>query len=58
MPPPIRLMDGTYSNEGRVEVFVNGVWGTVCDDSWSPADAQVRARSLLYWRVCFVTVLE
>ncbi|MGK0359186.1 MAG: cysteine-rich repeat protein, partial [Bradymonadia bacterium] len=30
----VRLKDGPAGNFGRLEIFANGVWGTVCDDGW------------------------
>ena len=40
-PPPIRLVGSNSSNAGRVELLLQGQWGTICDDYWSTTDAQV-----------------
>ena len=42
----IRLIDGFSLYNGRVEIFHEGRWGTVCDDFWNAADASVVCTSL------------
>ena len=44
----IRLAGGCEANYGRLEVFYNGEWGTVCDDGFSIREAHVACRQLGY----------
>ena len=44
----MRLAGGNIANEGRVEICMKNMWGTVCDDAWGSSDATVVCRQLGY----------
>ena len=44
----IRLQGGSTSNAGRVEVYCNGQWGTICDNGFGATDATTICKQLGY----------
>ena len=44
----IRLKGGPDAYSGRVEVYHNGEWGTVCNNNWGPSEADVACHQLGY----------
>ena len=44
----VRLFGSSTENKGRIEVYINSQWGTVCDDMFDATDATVACRELGY----------
>lgn len=44
----IHLVDGQTPLDGRVEVCLDGLWGSVCGNMWDYRDATVVCRQLGY----------
>lgn len=42
----VRLLNGTGRCSGCMEVLIQGMWGTVCDDFWDLAEAAIVCRQL------------
>ena len=42
----VRLADSSVPTDGRLEVYYNGAWGTVCDDNFDDQDASVACNML------------
>lgn len=56
-PVPLRLLGGKTEHEGRLQVMIDGKWGTVCDYGWTITNAALVCHQLglamnpLDWRL-------
>ena len=46
----VRLIGGSHSQEGIVEIAYNGRWGMVCDEGFTSFDVQTVCDTLGYGR--------
>ncbi|XP_033747656.1 deleted in malignant brain tumors 1 protein-like [Pecten maximus] len=44
----VRLVDGNTQQEGRVEIYHEGQWGTICDDNFRKDEAEAVCDELRY----------
>ena len=63
IPGMIRLVNGTMGAwSGRLEIYHDGEWGTICDDEFSAAEARVSScewaknNHITLWRHAIETV--
>ena len=46
MDGEVRLVGGTSTSEGTVEICFSNAWGTICDDRWGIVGANVICKQL------------
>ena len=44
----LRLTDGLSQYEGRVEIYWDSEWKSICSDGWDELDAMVVCRQMKY----------
>jgi len=55
----VSLVGGEHPGEGRVEITLSGVTGTICDNNWDNNEALVVCKMLGYsWYVAEFITLE
>lgn len=42
----LRLVGGENAYQGRIDIELDGIWGTVCDNNWDKNDARVVCKQL------------
>lgn len=52
----LHLVGGVHEFEGRLDVFCNGSWGSICDREWDLKDANVACRMLGYGEATAVSL--
>ncbi len=51
----LRLAGSSITSSGRVEIFYNNLWGTICDDDWSSVNTAVICYQLGF-EVCYLYI--
>ena len=51
-------MQGGTNTAGRVELCQDNFWGTLCDNHWDVADAQVACRELGYSAIKAIPLID
>ena len=44
----VKLVDGASTEDGRMVICFNGLWGSVCHNNWDDHDAEVVCKQLGY----------
>lgn len=57
----VRLLNGSTSLEGRLEICINNAWGTVCQDQFSSDEASIVCSKLgldngMFRTLCFAVI--
>lgn len=51
------ISSGPNEHEGRLNIYMHGIWGSVCEDLFDDIDASVACRQLGYWYVWISDVI-